>query len=42
VKRAIQDDNYRDRLAAAGRERALRQHTYMHRMRVLLDAVSGR
>jgi spore maturation protein CgeB len=40
VKRAIQEDNYRNRLAAAARQRALQQHTYMHRMHDLLRAVA--
>jgi spore maturation protein CgeB len=41
VKRAIQEDKYRERLAANARQRALRQHTYMHRMFDLLSAVTG-
>ncbi len=41
VKRAIQEDKYRDRLAAAARHRALGQHTYMHRMGELLATVTG-
>jgi spore maturation protein CgeB len=39
VKRAIQEDKYRERLSAAARQRALQQHTYMHRMHELLRAV---
>jgi spore maturation protein CgeB len=39
VKRAIQEDKYRDRLAHAARHRALSHHTYMHRMHDLLRAV---
>jgi spore maturation protein CgeB len=42
VKRAIQEDKYRDRLAAGARQRALQHHTYMHRMRSLLTTVLGR
>lgn len=41
VKRALQEDKYRDRLASGSRQRALRQHTYMHRMSDLLEAVTG-
>jgi spore maturation protein CgeB len=36
VKRALHDDKYRDRLAAAARQRAISQHTYMHRMHGML------
>ena len=36
VKRALQEDAYRDRLANAARQRALSNHTYMHRMSTLL------
>jgi spore maturation protein CgeB len=39
VKRAIQEDKYRERLAANARQRALRQHTYMHRMHELLQVI---
>jgi spore maturation protein CgeB len=41
VKRAMQEESYRDRLAERGRQRALREHTYMHRMRELLAAVTA-
>jgi spore maturation protein CgeB len=41
VKRAVQEDKYRDRLAAGARQHALRQHTYMHRMHELLQTVVG-
>jgi len=41
VKRALQEDKYRDRLASGSRQRALRQHTYMHRMSELLELVTG-
>lgn len=41
VKRALQEDKYRDRLANGARQRALREHTYMHRMSELLSAVTG-
>ncbi|HTS87929.1 MAG TPA: glycosyltransferase [Gemmatimonadales bacterium] len=42
VKRAIQEDKYRERLAHNARQRAIRQHTYMHRMADLLSALTGR
>lgn len=41
VKRAIQEDKYRERLATGARQRALRAHTYMHRMHAMLQAVTG-
>jgi spore maturation protein CgeB len=41
VKRAIQEDKYRERLSANARQRALRNHTYMHRMSELLKRVMG-
>jgi spore maturation protein CgeB len=41
VKRAVQEDKYRERLAGNARQRALRQHTYMHRMAELLRVVTG-
>ena len=41
VKRAVQEDQYRQRLATNSRQRTLRQHTYMHRMSALLGAVTG-
>jgi spore maturation protein CgeB len=41
VKRAMQEDKYRERLAGNARQRALRQHTYMHRMAELLRVVMG-
>jgi spore maturation protein CgeB len=41
VKRAVQEDKYRERLAGNARQRALRQHTYMHRMSDLLKVVTG-
>ncbi|HWA15709.1 MAG TPA: glycosyltransferase [Gemmatimonadales bacterium] len=41
VKRAINEDKYRDRLSANARQRALRNHTYMHRMTALLKTVMG-
>jgi spore maturation protein CgeB len=41
VKRALQEDKYRDRLAESARQRALRHHTYMHRMQELLESVVG-
>jgi spore maturation protein CgeB len=40
VKRAMQEDKYRDRLAAGARQHALHQHTYMHRMHELLQTVT--
>jgi spore maturation protein CgeB len=41
VKRAIQEDKYRERLATGARQRALRAHTYMHRMHTMLQTVTG-
>jgi spore maturation protein CgeB len=41
VKRAVQEDKYRERLASNARQRALRNHTYMHRMAEMLKAVTG-
>ncbi|MDZ4863582.1 MAG: glycosyltransferase [Gemmatimonadota bacterium] len=41
VKRALQEDKYRARLSAAARQRALQAHTYMHRMKALLDVATG-
>ncbi|HSB54181.1 MAG TPA: glycosyltransferase [Gemmatimonadales bacterium] len=41
VKRAVQDDKYRERLAGNARQRAIRHHTYMHRMAELLGVVTG-
>jgi spore maturation protein CgeB len=41
VKRALQEDKYRERLAEQARQRALRQHTHMHRMTDLLRQVMG-
>jgi len=40
VKRAMQEEKYRERIATAARQRALREHTYMHRMYELLSAVT--
>jgi spore maturation protein CgeB len=40
VKRAMHEEKYRERLAAAARQRALREHTYMHRMYELLGAIA--
>jgi spore maturation protein CgeB len=37
VKRALQNDSYRERVAAAARQRAISAHTYMHRVSKLLD-----
>ena len=42
VKRALENNAYRERLAANARQRALREHTYMHRMATLLKVVSGK
>jgi spore maturation protein CgeB len=42
VRRALQEDKYRERLAENSRQRALRQHTYMHRMSELLAELTGR
>lgn len=41
VKRAVQEDKYRERLAGNARQRALRQHTYMHRMAELLRVTTA-
>ncbi len=41
VKRALQEDKYRDRLAGNARQRALREHTYMHRTHELLTTATG-
>jgi spore maturation protein CgeB len=41
VKRALQEDKYRDRLSENARRRALGNHTYMHRMAEVLR-VAGR
>jgi spore maturation protein CgeB len=41
VKRAVQEDKYRERLAENARQRTLRNHTYMHRMAELLGVVTG-
>jgi spore maturation protein CgeB len=41
VKRAMQEEKYRERIAGAARQRALREHTYMHRMYELLSAVAS-
>ena len=41
VKRAVQEDQFRERLAGNARQRALRHHTYMHRMAELLGVVTG-
>jgi len=41
VKRALNEDKYRDRLANGARQRALQHHTYMHRMTELLDLVTN-
>lgn len=43
VKRALQNDSYRERIAAAARQRAITAHTYMHRVsRMLDDALPSR
>jgi spore maturation protein CgeB len=39
VEAALQDPAAAEKLAVAGRARLLREHTYMHRIRALLDAV---
>jgi hypothetical protein len=39
VRQALTDVSLRDRLAAAARQTALKRHTYMHRMKHLLDTV---
>ena len=40
VRHALADQPYRDRLAQAARQTALRRHTYMHRMSELLARVN--
>ena len=42
VKRALQDEKHRERVAGAARQRALREHTYMHRMATVLQDVTGK
>jgi spore maturation protein CgeB len=44
VEAALQDPAAAETVARAGRERVLREHTYMHRLKQLLDLVraSGR
>lgn len=39
VEAALQDPSAADTVARAGRERLLREHTYMHRLKRLLDTV---
>ena len=39
VKRVLQEDGWRERLANNARQRALREHTYMHRAATLLTTV---
>lgn len=41
VKRALQEDAYRERLAGAARQRALSAHTYMHRLNTILSDSLG-
>ncbi len=41
VKRALQEDKYRERLATGARQHALREHTYMHRIHQMLQTVTG-
>jgi spore maturation protein CgeB len=38
---ALQDRAWAEQVAAGGRQRALAEHTYMHRLSVLLQAVAG-
>jgi spore maturation protein CgeB len=40
VRRALYDQPFRDTTAAAGRQRALQQHTYMHRTMVILEEMT--
>ncbi|HUF35755.1 MAG TPA: glycosyltransferase [Gemmatimonadales bacterium] len=42
VREALQDRPWAEQVAAGARQRALREHTYMHRMRALLGAVGER
>jgi len=39
VEAALQDPKAADAVAQAGRQRTLREHTYMHRLKVLLETV---
>ena len=41
VGRMLQDEKQREAVAAAGRQRAISNHTYMHRMHELLRAVTA-
>ena len=41
VRHALTDQGYRERMASAARQTALRRHTYMHRMKDLLDRVTS-
>lgn len=41
IRHALKHPEERDRIARAGRERTLREHTYRHRMRELVDIVSS-
>ena len=42
VREALQDRPWAEQVAAGARQRALAEHTYMHRMRALLGAVLAR
>ena len=42
VRHALADQIYRERMAFAARQAALHRHTYMHRMRELLNRVMGK
>lgn len=42
VRHALADPVYREGMASAARQTALKRHTYMHRMRALLERVAGR
>lgn len=39
VRQLLSDSHQRDRLAAAARQTAMRKHTYMHRVKALLETV---
>jgi hypothetical protein len=41
VRHALQDHHLRERLGSAARRTALQRHTYMHRMKELLDQLMG-
>ena len=42
IERYLTDEQARERIAAAGRQEAIARHTYVHRMKVLLEHVASR